>query len=287
MSSLALAYAGSFSRLVEEHLGPSWLALTGVPWQGISGGSRELARRIQQGELQADVFLSADEQVIMQELGGNPGKEGVSWFLRLVTTELGIVYLPDRRFSDAFEEATAGKQSWWQAIQQSGLRFGRPDPDLDPKGYRTLFLFQLAERMDGVSGLGADILGAARNPAQIVPAAGLFPFLRAGELDACPAYRSQAMEEGLSFLPLPPEVNLGHEEHAACYREACYRNGDGVEYLGAPIRYAAAVVSEAANSWAAAFLLFLQQEEALAAYRAHGFTPVCRLVCAGVPEASN
>jgi molybdate/tungstate transport system substrate-binding protein len=273
MVGLRIAYAGSLARLVEERLGPAWQEATGQAWSGTAGGSRDLARRLRRGELPADVFLSADEQVFTQELSGQEQGRWVAWYLLFATTELGLAFSPHSRFRPALEESAAGRRPWWDALQEPGLRFGRPDPDLDPKGYRTLFLFQLTEQTEGLSGLVERVLGPARNPAQIVPAADLFPRLRTGQLDVCPAYRSQAVEEGLPFLSLPEGVNLGHEEHAETYRQARYVSPDGAEYVGAPIRYAAAVVGDGVTTWAASFLVFLTQPTAQAACAAHGFHP--------------
>lgn len=281
MRALALAYAGSLTRLVEESLGPAWQAATGWSWSGTAGGSRDLALRLRRRELRADVFLSADEQVLQQEISG-PGN--VAWYLLFATTELGLVYSPHSRFRPALEEAAAGQRAWWEVLQEPGLRLGRPDPDGDPKGYRTLFLFQLTERQEGIPGFTIKVLGPARNPHQIVPAADLFPRLRAGEFDVCPAYLSQAVEEGLPFLPLPRQVNLGHEEHAETYRQARYVSSDGREYRGAVIRYAAALVGEWVNAWAASFLVFLTQREAQAALTAYGFHPLSRFV--GIPSGN-
>jgi len=273
-----LAYAGSLTCLVQESLGPAWQAATGQAWHGTAGGSRELARLLRQGELRADVLLSADEQVFQQELG-DPAQPGVvAWHATFAATELGLAFSPRSRYHAPIEEAAAGRRSWWDVLQEPGLRFARPDPDRDPKGYRTLFLFQLAEKLEGVPGLAARVLGPALNPTQLVPAPELIPRLRAGEFDACPVYRSQATEEQLPYVALPAAVNLGYEEHADLYRQAHYVSSDGVEYRGAPIRYAAALVGDPLTAWAASFLVFLAQREAQAALAAHGFRPLTRFV---------
>jgi len=278
MSTLSLAYAGSLARLVEKSLGPAWQSRTGQAWSGTAGGSRELACRLRRGELRADVLLSADEQVFQLELGGPEQPGTVAWYVIFATTELGLAFYPTGRFRAPIEAALAGRRPWWDVLQEPGLRIARPDPDRDPKGYRTLFVLELAERLEGVPGLAARVLGSALNPAQLVPAAELIPRLRAGEFDVCPVYRSQAVDEQLPFLPLPETVNLGHDELADLYRQVCYVSSDGVEYRGAPIRYAAALTGEQPTTWAASFLVFLAHREAQAALAAHGFRPLGRFV---------
>ena len=67
------------------------------------------------------------------------------------------------------------------------FRLGRTDPKLDPKGYRTLFLFDLAERYYREANLAQKILGGADNPTQIFPEEQLLVRLETGQLELSPA----------------------------------------------------------------------------------------------------
>lgn len=43
--------------------------------------------------------------------------------------------------------------NWYPVLQRNGVTYGRSDPDLDPCGYRTLMVWQLAEKHYNMPGL--------------------------------------------------------------------------------------------------------------------------------------
>jgi len=101
-----------------------------------------------------------------------------------------------------------------------------------------------------------------------------------GELDLGFAYRSQAVEEGVPFLPFPDEASLCSPEHAEAYARASYRCANGTVYHGQPITYAAAMLAESRNPRAAAaFLVFLGTEAARDCCGRRGFGQTYSLCC--------
>ena len=175
-------------------------------------------------------------------------------------------------------QAAASEEDGWLRLLQLGLRLGRPDPEVDPKGYRTLFALQLAETHLGLAGLSAQVAGTPRNPSQLFAAADLMPMLERGELDLMFCYRSQAEEARVSFLALPKQINLGSPELAQQYATAGYRCADGTHYRGTPVAYTATLLTGASHPLAAAaFLLFLLSNEAIEAITRHGFRPARQL----------
>jgi molybdate/tungstate transport system substrate-binding protein len=140
----------------------------------------------------------------------------VEWYLVFAANELVLSYSPASRSAGEMRE-TAEEDDGWLRLLQAGYRLGRPDPDADPKGYRTLFALQLAEERYGLSGLVANVAGAPRNPEQLVSPSDLAPMLQRGELDLAFSYASQARESGLPFISLPEDVNLGSPALATVY----------------------------------------------------------------------
>ena len=53
-------------------------------------------------------------------------------------------------------------------LRAPGIKIGRTDPDVDPKGYRTILAMELADKLYGLP-LRESILGDDHNPAQIFP----------------------------------------------------------------------------------------------------------------------
>lgn len=274
---LRVLYAGSLQDLVTRELFPRFMRLTGYQCAGRAGGSREWARQLRLRETEADVLLSADASVNDLELM-RPGEAVAEWYLIFATNELVLAYGEASPAFERMRDVAQGAEGWLRLLRL-GLRLGRPDPEVDPKGYRTLFALQLAETQLGLSGLAREVAGPARNPEQIFDAANLMPMLARGELDLVFCYRSQAEEARVPFVTLPAQVSLGAPEFATQYAAASYLCADGTGYHGAPIAYSATPMKVAAHPLAlAAFFVFLLSDEAIGAIRQHGFRPARGLV---------
>ena len=271
--TLRLLYAGSLDSLLRQDLVPLFERLTGYHCRGRAGGSRDWALQLRTGAVEADILLSADAEVIETELVSSAI---VQWHLTFATNALVLAY-NDPPSRAEIDRAARGELPLADLLR-AGLRLGRPDPDLDPKGYRSLFAAQLLERHLNLPGWAAQALGDPHNPEQIRPAADLIPLLKHGSLDLIFAYRSQAVEECLPFIPLPDEANLGSPVQAEAYARATYRCSDGTVYHGALITYAAALLlAGLRSSAAAAFLIFLGSTTARDALTRHGFGPAYEL----------
>ncbi|HUU54798.1 MAG TPA: extracellular solute-binding protein [Armatimonadota bacterium] len=267
---LRIVYAGSLDAVARHDLMPAFERLTQCRCRGRAGGSRELALQLRAGQAQADVFLSADAEVVETELMDLRTRGDAEWYVTFATNSLVLAY-QDPPPRPEIARAAQGALPLPDLLR-SGLRLGRPDPEADPKGYRAVFTLQLLERCLGLPGLTEHVLGDPRNPDQIFPAADLIPMLKAAKLDVIFAYRSQAVEESLPFIPLPDEANLGSPAQADDYAHAMYRCTDGTLYRGRPITYAAWLTPDGLRSpAAAAFLVFLGSAAARDALVRHGF----------------
>lgn len=115
-----------------------------------------------------------------------------------------LVGILERRVGPAFEEATGytfqaakvGKRSFESVLTQPGLRFGRADPELGTKGYRTIFTFDLDAKRTGDPTLPQKILGGPDNSSQLFPEEQMVARLQAGELDSGAFYKVEAVEAG-------------------------------------------------------------------------------------------
>src|SRR5260370_23099982 len=166
--AVQVRHAGSLTRFFEKRLGRAFEAAPGFTFQGEGKGSVAIANLIKGKVKTPDVFISADPTVDASLQGESNGNY-VSWWAPFARTEMVIGWSPKSKFRKDFEEAQAGKRTWESVLEQPGIRLGRTDPELDPKGYRTLFLFQLDEQRTGEHGEAQRILGPPYNPAQIFP----------------------------------------------------------------------------------------------------------------------
>lgn len=250
-------YAGSLTRLFEKKLGPAFEAATGFTFQGEGKGSVAIANLIKGKAKAPDVFISADPTVDASLHGVSNGNY-VSWWLPFARTEMVIAWSPKSRFRQDFEAAQSGERTWESVLEQPGVRLGRTDPELDPKGYRTLFLFQLDEERTGERGEAQRILGASDNETQIFPEEHLVARLQIGELDCVIFYLIESIEAGLPYVRLPALVNQSEPAQSAHYARASYTNKKGVTFKGSPIIYTITIPSTVRNARGAeSFVQFL------------------------------
>jgi molybdate/tungstate transport system substrate-binding protein len=190
-------YAGS---LVTPMEGPieSALAQRGIDFQGEPGGSKELANLIIGGVRSPDVFISVDPKLVA-ELGDRVASETT-----FAGTSLGIAWAPRSKYAALFDSVAAGTASLQSALETPGLRIGRTDPQLDPKGAYTV---------EGVTmWLGHDgehrLLGDDENPSQIFPEQDLLARVDTGQADVGFFYRTEAIARSYRFVPLPGDAAL-------------------------------------------------------------------------------
>jgi len=260
----------------------TFAARTGTLYALETSGSLELARRLTDLGKEADVVALADEEVFPRLL--MPAQ--VRWYARFARNRLVLAHAEQ---AAGLSEVKGGE--WRQVLQRRGVEVGRADPDLDPAGYRTLMLFQLAERHYRDAGL-ADRLLANSAPRHVRPkSAELVALLQSREIDYAWMYESSARGAGLPFVTLPSEVDLGDEGLAAVYEGATVRVlggavGDTLVMRGEPIRYGITIpVQSPRPALGEAFVRFLLSRDGVAVLRREFLdaTDVPLVVGDGVP----
>lgn len=234
--TVSVLYAGSLATVMENGLGPSFSKSTGYEFQGEAQGSLGAARMIHDHLRSPDVFISADPSVNEKVLMGSKNGDMVTWFLTLASSQLVLAYNPDSKFADKFKEAAAGSVPWYEVLKTPGLRFGRGDPRTDPKGYRTLFLFELAGKHYQRPELPG-LLGDPINPEQVFPEVALLARVQSGQSDAGIFYKHEVVAHKLPFVTFPPEINLSDPKFSTLYAQASYTTPSGEHVSGAPILF--------------------------------------------------
>ncbi len=190
--SVSVLYAGSLVTPMESAVKTA-LGARGIDFEGQPGGSKELANLIRAGVRNPDVFISVDPKIVAG-LG-----DKVASATTFAGTSLGIAWAPHSRFAALFESVLAHKTTLSQALQQPGVKIGRTDPQLDPKGAYTV---EAVTTWLGRNG-AAQLLGQAENPAQIFPEEDLLARVDTGQIDAGFFYRTEAIARSYHFIPLP------------------------------------------------------------------------------------
>jgi molybdate/tungstate transport system substrate-binding protein len=243
---------------MEKQVSPAFKQATGYTFQGEGKGSTALANEIK-GKLRTpDIFISADPRV-NTTLEGSANGNYVSWYVTMARTELVLGYSPKSKYAADFQAAANGTKPWYQVLQEQGVRLGRTDPLLDPKGYNTLFLFQLAERYYNQPGLSQKILGGNENTSQVFPEEELVARLGSGQLDAGIFYLNEVKQANIPYISLPAQINLGDTSMRSSYAQATWTNPKTNKVVkGAPIVYTLTIPSTSKNKdGAIAFANFL------------------------------
>ncbi len=197
-STVSVAYAGSLVATMEGPVARALLARAGVHFIGEAKGSRTLANLIRADLREPDVFISADPSL----LTGLAPSYTVFGSARMV-----IAYSQKSPRARLFANAAKGNVSLLAVLTAPGVRVGRTDPRLDPKGARTIRAIELLAKHDGHPGLGRMLLANA----QEFPEEDLAVRVETGELDAAFFYSTETARLGLRTLELPSYANLSGE----------------------------------------------------------------------------
>jgi molybdate/tungstate transport system substrate-binding protein len=187
-------FAGSLEDFMEHDFGPAFQRVDGYGFEGFGGGSTELASEIKGGVRRGDVFVSAAAAADRSLAGGANGN-WVSWYTSFIASPLELAYNPHSKFAAELRRGVP----WYRVITQRGIRVGRTDPKLDPKGVLTVEALGNAARK-----LGYPALAKALGSFEVFPETSLVGRLQAGQLDAGFFYRVEAKTAKLSTVGLWP-----------------------------------------------------------------------------------
>ncbi len=236
-----------------------------------AGGSTKMARMISEVGKAADIMASADYAVIDKTLI----PDHASWNVRFASNQLVLCYTENSRHAD---EITS--DNWYDILTRKGVVWGHSDPNLDPCGYRSLMVLQLAEKFYDKPGL-YDKLIANRPKENVRPkSVELVSLLKTGNMDYAWEYLSVAVQHELKYVTLDDHINLGNYKYDAFYKQAKVEvtgNKPGTTMIrtGQSCTYGVAMIKNAPNPDAAALFLdyLLDPEKGLAVLKRMGQPP--------------
>lgn len=232
----------------------SFAIRSGARYELESASSLELVRRVTALDGDPDVVALADPALFSRLLS----PKVVTWHALFARNRIVIAYTPRSRGA---REISAS--NWWAVLERPDVQVGRSDPAVDPSGYRTLLVWQLAARHYGMPELPSQMLRAAPERNVRPREADQVALLEAGELDYIWTYESLARLMGLRFLRLPDDVDLGEPADSLIYAEASTRIpgatlNDTLVVRGQPILFAVSVPTDAPHGRAGRnFVAFL------------------------------
>jgi molybdate/tungstate transport system substrate-binding protein len=193
-------YAGSLVNLMERSVGPAFEKETGLQFRGYAAGSNKIANEIKGKLRRGDVFISASPKVNTSLMGAANG-DHVSWYVNFAESPLMIGYNPKSKFAADFKT-----KRWDQVLREPGIRIGRTDPKLDPKGAFTVEMVTQAADLYRQPDLVQKTLGDTENPAQVLPEETLVGRLQSGQLDAGFFYSTETSDLKIPAIRPAPEL---------------------------------------------------------------------------------
>ncbi len=213
-----------------------------------ASGSRAAARKITDIGKPADVMASADYKVIDNLLIPDFAKFNAQF----VTNEMAIAYTNHSKYANEINS-----NNWTKIFLRDGVKVGHSNPNMDPCGYRSMLVTQLAEIyykepkfFDKLFGYGESYQNGEENKAKVIvrpKETDLLGLLEAGAYDYLYIYKSVAKQHGLKYITLPPEVSLKSNKYKDFYKQATFKingkkPGSWIVKKGAPMVYGITVV---------------------------------------------
>ncbi len=219
-----------------------------------AGGSTKMARMISELNKPADIMASADYQVIDKTLI----PDYAEWNIRFATNQLVLCYTDQSRYAGEVND-----KNWHEILERKDVVWGHSDPNLDPCGYRSLMVLQLAEKYYHSPGL-YDRLIANRPQKNVRPkSVELVALLKTGNMDYAWEYLSVAVQHGLKYVKLDDHINLGNYKYDDFYRQVTVKvtgkkPGTWITRSGKSCTYGITLIKGAPNpSGAVSFLEFM------------------------------
>lgn len=218
------------------------------------GGSTKMARMISELNKPADIMASADFKVIDKILI----PKNADWNIRFASNQLVLCYTDKSRYASEVND-----KNWIEILGRKDVVWGHSDPNIDPCGYRSLMVLQLAEKYFNEPGLH-DRLIANRPQKNIRPkSVELVNLLKTGHMDYAWEYLSVAVQHELKSVKLDDHINLGNYVFDDYYKNAEVKvtgekPGTWITQVGKSCTYGITLVKNAPNrAGAVRFLEFM------------------------------
>lgn len=228
-------------------------------------GSRETAKKVTDLGREADFVAVADVGVIESLMM----PAFASYAVRFASNAMVLAYTDDSEGVEKIREITGDPtgRPWYDVLAENDrVLAGRSDPDTDPAGYRTLFLWRLADAHYGEP-VYDRLLDRFPTPGVDTEAI-LSAQLEVGDLDYVFTYRSLAIDHGHDYVDLPDAIDLSNASHEETYATANETLGDGKTVTGTTILYGFTIPTNAPHpDLALEFAALVASEWGMGAFR--------------------
>ncbi len=283
-------HAGSLTGPLEEVEARFEADYPNVDVQLEPAGSVQCVQKVTEiGEL-ADVVASADYSLIPNIMMPNYA----DWYIVFAKNEMTLAYSETSRYADEINE-----ENWYEILQRPDVKWGFSNPNLDPCGYRTPMVIQLAEaeygddslfeslvsdycgitvsEVDGVYIIDSSMEDLAPDTDKISirdKSVELISLVESGGLDYAFEYSSVAKQHGMMYLDLPASIDLSELAYADTYSTVKVKKISGTS-TGKPIVYGVTVPSNAFHpEYGALFIQYMIDDTGDSVFTELGQPPI-------------
>jgi len=267
--TLTVFGAGTLSTPFTAEIQAFTKANPGVTVHSRFGASGDMVKDVTQVGQPDDVLGVADYSLI-PKLMSDPARPHATWYLGFVSNQITLAYTSHSKGAGQLTPA-----NWYTVVSQPGVHIGRSNPAADPSGYQFLQMLQLAQSYYHDPGLAAAVLKNSPDSSVAETETSLLAALQSGQIDYLAIYRSNALEEHLKYIALPPPVNLSDQALAASYAKVTVNAGSLGKKQAKPIIYGLTIPSNAPDpALAEKFIGFVLGPQGQAIMRSNGFVVI-------------
>lgn len=274
---------------------------------------KQIEKKFEAAHPDVDVQLEAHGSVVAVRQVTDVGKKGdvvavsdytlipslmvpeyADFFLQFARNRMVLAYTEKSNLSERINS-----HNWYNVLANKDVRFGFSNPNMDPCGYRSPMVMQLAEIHYFDPGILNNLVvnnskitvTAEDNSYQInVPEiirpdtsqltvrnkeTDLVALLQSGGLDYAFEYMSIAKQHGLKFIKLPRAVDLSSTKYGDLYSRVSVKTADGKAKKAKPIVYGITIPKTAEHpKLAAKFLNLLISEKGRRIFSELGQPPI-------------
>lgn len=206
-------------------------------------GSRMCARKIADLNKPCDVMMSADYTVINQILI----PKFASWCIKFASNQMAIVYTDRSKYSKEINS-----KNWYKILERPDVVCGHSDPNQDPCGYRAVITMKLASLYYKDPGIYTRLNSKKNGMLNRPKETDFISLLQTGEVDYIFLYKSVAVQHGLKYVELPPQINLSSIKYTDFYKKATVEisgnePGTKISKSGEPIIYGLTIPKNSEN----------------------------------------
>jgi molybdate/tungstate transport system substrate-binding protein len=231
-------------------------------------GSADTVRRVTEQKRECGILASADYKLIPEMMF----PDFADWYIIFASDQIVLCYSDKSKYHDA-----VSRNNWYEILQREGVTYALHDPDQDPGGYRTLIVWQLAEKYYGIPGLYPKL---SNSQGYKILSGNLIALCESGQIDYTFSYRAVAVQNHAKYIALPDNINLASRKFEDFYRQAQVKirgskPGEVVTINGEPILFALTVPKNFDDQkLAASWVSFLLSDKGVDIMKSMGMNPI-------------